>query len=171
MAFNQPLNLSLFTRRLPVILALVLLSVGGIFLLTRADRQARDTIRKHHLQDIEDSLYLAYSTHGEYPPYGVSSWCGRLNDPANAEIRAQIETSLRQKIEKYANPDKPFPSDPSYAGTNQDYFYWKHSPASFELFSILEADDNNNRTVTACTEADDSTAYDYGINSILREQP
>lgn len=153
--------------RLPVLLGLSALVLGGVFLLHRADQQGRDTIRKHQLQDLEDSLYLARSRHGTYPPYGESAWCGLLNDPANAAVRAEIETALRQRVEKYANPNKPFPVDPLLQPDN-DYFYWKRSPAVFEIYSRLEADPNGTRNTSGCPAAP-ALRYDYGINSALRD--
>ena len=166
----------------PVYLAFIFLVLGGIFLLNRADAQARDTIRKHHLEDIEQSLYLARLTHGTYPPYDQPSWCGTLADPANAAVQAEIEAALRLQNEKYANPSKPFPTDPLATNPspstklNQSptlnflpaYFYWKRSPASFELYSILEADSNQDRSTSGCPTTD-LLFYDYGIASVWRE--
>lgn len=148
------------------------LLVGGIFLLNRADAQARDTIRKHHLEDIEQSLYFAQSLHGTYPPYDDPFWCGSLNAPENTSVRSQIEVVLRQQNEKYGNEAKPFPTDPN-AGTGEavwDYFYWKRSPATFELYAVLETDDNNERTSIGC-EGAPVLQFDYGLNSSNRRQP
>lgn len=162
------MDYSTIMARLPVVFALVALLFGGTFLLDRADKQARDTVRKHHLQDLEDSLYLARNLHGTFPPYNQPSWCGLLNDSANSQVKAEIETALRQRVEKYSNPAKPFPSDPIHSGEKYDYFYWKRSPAVFELYAILEADHNNNRNTIQCPSAP-SMYYDYGINSSLRD--
>ncbi len=153
---------------MPVLLALILLAGGGVFLLHRNDQQARDTIRKHHLADLEDSLYFARSLHGTYPPYDQSSWCGVLNQHTDSATFKEVEEALRLQNEKYKNIAKPFPSDPRYADAAQDYFYWKHSPASFELFSILEQDNNGNKSVGACPE-EKSRTYDYGLTSVWRE--
>lgn len=167
----------------PVYVAFLFLIVGGVFLLDRADAQARDTIRKHHLEDIEQSLYLARLTHGTYPPYDQPSWCGTLGDQDNASVKSPIEAALRHQNEKYANPNKPFPSDPltinkasinspsdsvSDASPLPSYFYWKRSPASFELFSILEADSNQDRSTSGCPNSN-LLFYDYGIASVWRE--
>lgn len=157
----------------PVFIAFFFLIVGGIFLLHLSDAQARDTIRKHHLEGIERSLYLARLTHGTYPPYDQPSWCGALADPKNASVQAEIEAALRLQNEKYTNPDKPFPTDPLAAHPSPDspapsYFYWKRSPASFELYSILEADQNNNRSTSGCLNTN-LQFYDYGIASVWRE--
>jgi len=163
----------------PVYLALILLIVGGVFLLNRADAQARDTIRKHHLEDIEQSLYVARLTHGTYPPYNQPSWCGTLTDPGSASVQAEIEAALRQQNNKYANPNKPFPTDPlanrlSSVSTSPNpdslpsYFYWKRSPAAFELYSILEADSNQDRSTAGCPNTS-LLFYDYGIASVWRE--
>jgi len=139
-----------------------------MFLLDRADKQARDTIRKHHLQDIEDSLYLARNLHGTFPPYDSPTWCGLLSNPANSTVKAQVEEVLRQRIEKYANINKPFPTDPTHSEESYDYFYWKRSPAVFELYAVLEADRNGDRNTLQCPTAP-VMYYDYGLNSILRD--
>lgn len=179
------------TSRLPVLLALTSVALGGLFLLNRADTQARDTIRKHHLEDLEHALYFARARHGTLPPYDQASWCGSLNDLANASVRAAIEEALRAQNEKYANPDKPFPTDPladrsspvalqrppqpsakdGTQGDRQfDYFYWKRNPAVFELYAILETDPTAERSTAACANSQALT-YDYGITSLWRENP
>lgn len=92
-----------------MLVAIILVSLGGIFLLNRADEQLRDTTRRHHLQDIEQSLYFAKSLHGTYPPYDQPSWCGLLNDPSNRAVRDQVEEVLRAQNNKYKNPRETFP--------------------------------------------------------------
>lgn len=165
-------------RRLPVLIALVSVALGGLFLLNRADTQARDTIRKHHLEDLEHALYFARAARGTFPPYDQPSWCGLLNDPASAPVRAQVEEALRTQNEKYANPDKPFPTDPladqqppaGPANRLPDYFYWKRNPAVFELYAILETDPNAERGTALCQSTPELT-FDYGITSVWREYP
>ncbi len=150
---------------LPLIVAVLGLIAGGTFLLHRSEAQARDTIRKHHLQDVEDALYFAYSLHGTYPPYNEPTWCGHLNADSNrGSTRQEIEAALRQQNEKYANPAKPFTADPL---PEHDYFYWKRSPAVFELYSILETDPNHTRSTYHCPEVSPEF-FDYGLNSRWR---
>lgn len=179
----------LAVSRLPVLLALFAVLGGGIWLMERSDQQARDTIRKHHLEDIERSLFFARGQHGTYPPYDKVAWCGQLNAPHNAAVKAQVEAVLRAQNEKYGNEAKPFPKDPlqdlspreakpawgrradEQGQNNQlpDYFYWKRSPALFELYAILEADPTGERSTAMCDNAPPLT-YDYGLNSALREE-
>lgn len=164
-------------------LATILLAGSGWFLLTKADAQARDTVRKHHLEDVEKSLYFARNIHGTYPPYDEPSWCGILTASGNEKVREQVEKALRTQNEKYGNPDKPFPQDPLVQNLNfpgrkinqeklpkqfGDYFYWKHSPASFELLAILEASPNGDRTTAFCADSP-NFSYDYGLTSVWRE--
>jgi len=151
--------------RLPVAVALAALLLGGWLLLDRADAQARDTIRKHHLEDIEQALFFARGQNGTYPPYDQPSWCGQLNAPDNKDVRRQIEEALRTQNDKYANLDKPFPADPS---STAGYFYWKRSPAIFELYATLEMDRNAERSTINCANAPTLT-YDYGLTSVWRE--
>lgn len=154
--------------RLPLIITFLLLIIGGWFLLDRSAALNRDTTRKHHLEDIEKSLYSARDLHGTYPPYELPTWCGLLSDPKNQAVHDQVESALRAQNEKYANPDKPFPTDP-LAGQTPDYFYWKRSPASFQLFSVLEQDQNGDRNTANCPNAPE-LSYDYGLTSVLREK-
>lgn len=154
---------------LPILTACILVTFGGVFLLEKSERQQRDTTRKHHIEDIEQALYFARNHNGTYPPYDQSQWCGVLNDPDNGAVLAQVEAALRDHHEKYANPDKPFPFDPNVkTGEIGDYFYWKRSPASFELYSVLETDQTGERDTRGCDNAP-SFAYDYGVSSVWRE--
>lgn len=153
---------------LPLAATVLLLAGGGVMLLNRAEEQARDTTRKHHLEDIEQSLFFARSVHGTYPPYDQPMWCGRLNDPSNQATREQIEIVLRTQNSKYENPDKPFPSDPLSARHGYDYFYWKRSPAVFELYAVLEQDPNGERNTADCDNSP-LLHYDYGLTSVWRE--
>lgn len=150
----------------PVAAALLLLVVAGVLLLIKQDRQARDTIRKHHLADIETALYLSRTQHGTFPPYDTLSWCGVISAPENKGVEAAIEESLRKAVDKYKNEAKPFPTDPKE--TERGYYYWKRSPSMFELYSVLEADKTGERNTFSC-ENGVHTTYDYGIASILRE--
>ncbi len=150
----------------PVAAALVLLVIAGTLLLVKQDKQARDTIRKHHLADIETALYLARNQKGTFPPYTASSWCGVISAPENTSVRQDIEDMLRKSVEKYENPEKPFPTDPN--NSERNYYYWKRSPAMFELYSVLEAAPTGERNTFSCPEGIHTT-YDYGIASILRE--
>lgn len=153
-------------RYAPIAAALFLLAFAGVLLLQKQDLQARDTIRKHHLADMETALYLARNVHGTFPPYDQLSWCGVISAPENAAVKSQLEESLRIAVEKYENKEKPFPEDPTEKIRN--YYYWKRSPSMFELYSILEAAPTGERNTFACPEGFHG-AYDYGISSILRE--
>lgn len=163
---------------LPLVVVLAAVLVGGVFLLTRADAQARDTIRKHHLQDIEDSLYFARAVHGTYPPYDQVTWCGPLQQGSGAAF-AEVEAILREQNDTYMNTEKPFPRDPLLAGAQGQsavaaspdyppYFYWKRSPAAFELFAQLEADQNGAFTLDDC-DTIVTGSYNYGLDSVERQ--
>lgn len=154
-------------KHAPLIAALILLAGGGLFLLEKAERQARDTIRKHHLQDIEQALYTARDLAGVFPPYEDSTWCGFINASENNAVRDQLEAALRKQNDAYANLDKPFPTDPL---PSQDYFYWKRSPTTFELYATLEEDKNGERNSLLCENAP-KQYFDYGLASIQREHP
>lgn len=147
---------------IPIALALLAVSLGGIFLLDRADQQARDTIRKHHLLDIEKALYYARVQKDTYPPSNFSAWCGSL--AVDSAARQEIEMALRQQNDKYANPAKPFPTDPLQ---NPGYFYRKIGQHTFELYAMLENDVAGAFATNGCDDQENIT-YTYGINSSLR---
>jgi hypothetical protein len=89
-------------------------------------------------------------------------------------VRDQVEAALRAQHEKYANSAKPFPEDPRYGPTlAQDltrggYFYWKRSPALFELYSALEADSEGTFSTEGCPGSI-SEVYEYGLNLRVRQ--
>lgn len=165
---NQSPVPNTWVHTMPLAVALLLVLGGGIFLLDKADKQTRDTTRKHHLEDIENSIYFARNEHGTFPPYNKPTWCGLLHASENEAVREQIELALRKQNEEYANKAKPFPTDPLYKEKGYDYFYWKRSPVMFELYAVLESDKNGERDSLACDNAPD-IYYDYGINSALRQ--
>lgn len=160
MKFSAQIFKSRYTFPLVAIVFVAL----GVWALRLQALQARDIVRKHDIEDIELALGRYEKTHGTYPPENAASWCGNLSDPANKEILKQLETSLRQD-KKYAKAEKLFPFDPVYKNTTNDYFYWKTSPASFELLAKLEADKNGSRDAAPCGN---KTAYDYSVVSFLR---
>lgn len=178
------MRLSQLTSRLPLLALTLLFLTAGWLLLDRSAAQARDTARKHHLDDIEHALYAAYRQQGTFPPYDQPSWCGRLNDPPNAAVKSQVEAALRAQNDKYGQQAKPFPHDPLVtgiqgdrtasrevpppAGRSGDYFYWKRSPAVFELYSLLEAAPTGERGTEQCP-TDSQLLYDYGIRSYDRQ--
>lgn len=110
--------------------------MGGLFLINKQAVQTRDTTRKHHLQDLEDALYFAGNTNGNFPPYEEEQWCGNLEQDSTA--RQQLEEALRLQNEKYANPAKPWPTDP----LGYPYQYCKTGTETFELKAELERDDH-----------------------------
>lgn len=160
-----------------------LLFVVGLWALDLQARQARDTRRKLDLEDLETALNRLLTQTGTLPPANQSTWCGVLNLDKHRDVRAVVERALRE-TKKYAKAEKPFPADPRFQGTDQDYAYWKTSPVSFELLAHLEADDNNSRSLdlTRCELATDgggpevhrrlgAGGYDYAIVSFLRSPP
>lgn len=136
----------------------------GAWALRLQSLQARDIIRKHDIEDLEQALYRYGRLTGTYPPDAAEAWCGTLSAPDASAVRSAIENALR-KSEKYAHPDKPFPRDPRFFRTPRDYTYWKTSPVSFELLAELEADPNNSREGVPCAG---SVAYDYSVVSTKR---
>jgi hypothetical protein len=145
-------------------LAAVLFVGLGTWALRLQAQQARDTIRKHDIEDLEHALLRSGRLSGTYPPEHLPTWCGTLSAPEHAAVRAVVEGALRRD-EKYTKPEKPFPSDPRFAGTDRDYFYWKTSPVSFELLAELEADANNSRDTSLCGG---KVTYDYSVMSTQR---
>lgn len=160
MNFHQ----SLFKHKYTLPIFVLFFIFLGSWALRLQALQARDIVRKHDIEDIENALNRFEKKNGTYPPIEAATWCGTLSDFKNKEIRSAIETSLRED-EKYAKPEKKFPNDPTYKNTINDYFYWKTSPASFELLAKLEADKNGSRDASLCGN---KTAFDYSVVSFLR---
>lgn len=169
------------TVRTAALVGAVLLGIG-LWALNLQARQARDTTRKLNLEDLESGVLRILKRTGTLPPFGATSWCGIISAPANRAVREEIERALRE-TKKYAKPEKPFPADPRFGGTDRDYAYWKTSPVSFELLAELEADQNNSRPLdlTTCDLADTAgpaprspaarrgeVGYDYAIRSLQR---
>jgi len=154
----------IFKNRYTFLAVTILFLVAGVWGIRLQALQARDIVRKHDIEDIENALGRYEKVHGTYPPENVASWCGTLSDSASKDVLNQIETSLRQD-DKYAKPEKKFPVDPIYKNSANDYFYWKTSPASFELLAKLEADKNGSRDASPCGN---KTAFDYSVVSFLR---
>jgi len=146
-----------------VFAAIVFCALGYYAISTQA-KENRDIIRKHDIEDLEKALVSYEKLNGTYPPEDRATWCGVLSDSNNQIVKKEIEDSLR-KDKKYAKADKLFPLDPVYKNTNNDYFYWKTSPVSFELLSKLEADNNNSRDTSPCGV---NNLYDYSVVSTLR---
>lgn len=136
----------------------------GIWGLDYVAKQQRDIARKHGLEDIETALFRYAKAHGTYPPREEVTWCGVLSDPDNNDMHSVIDTALREGA-LYEDPEKSFPSDPVYGGTNRDYAYWKTSPVSFELVATLEADTKGARSIPCVNDV----VYHYRIESTTRE--
>ncbi len=167
----------------PALIGALLLAVGAWGIDLQA-KQARDTTRKLDLEDLETALTRLVRTDGTIPPADQPTWCGVISVPENAAVRSKIEQALRT-LKKYEKPDKPFPADPRWAGTDLDYLYWKTTPVTFELLAHLEADDNNSRPLdlTRCAlQVNDAgpvrrdprlnrgeVGYDYAIMSFQRQ--
>lgn len=169
-------------RTIAVALGVGALFLGaGVWVLDLQGKQARDTTRKLNLEDLETALNRILSRTGTLPPADAPTWCGVLRAPKNTSVREAIERALRE-TGKYAKPEKPFPADPRFQGTDRDYAYWKTSPVSFELLSELEADPNNSRPLDLerCelitdeagparnASRSDAGGYDYAIVSVQR---
>lgn len=159
------LSVAISRRHHVVLSTVVVLVLAGLWALNLQAQQARDTKRKLDLEDLEVALLRSLTTTGTLPPEHEPVWCGALNSPEHAMVRAAIERVLRE-TGAYRNPLKPFPTDPRWRGTSRDYAYAKTSPVSFELFAELEADPNDSRRLEEACGTD--TAYDYGIASLNR---
>lgn len=169
-----PHNSSVRSWGLLVGLLVLIFAALGLLTIHLQAAQARDTIRKHDIEDLEQALLRYARLQGTYPPNDVPTWCGVLSLEPNRPVRDAIEWALRMD-EKYAKPDKPFPTDPRFTGTARDYFYWKRSPTSVELLSELEADANDTRDTSPCIlpagrqgPGGDGNRYDYGIVTTQR---
>lgn len=141
-----------------------LLFALGLWAFTLQARQARDITRKLDLEDIETALKRSLAVTGTLPPADAPTWCGTLTAAEHSAVRADIEHFLRETA-KYAKLEKPFPHDPRFAGSAQEYLYVKMSPVSFGLFATLEAERTHRWNPPTCGT---NGAYDYAVLSLLR---
>ena len=85
------------------------------------------------------------------------------------ESRLRIERPPSGRAPALRPQPPPPPAAPAeLAGQHPGYFYWKKSPTVFELYTLLEADDDGSFSTATCAGADEVT-YNHGFNSALRQ--
>lgn len=149
-----------------VLLLLCVLAVCSLYGFKRIAALARDTERKHELDDLEQALYRYLRQYHVYPPREHPFYCARLSSSSARALRAEIEVFLRRDV-KYQNPAKPFPADPAFANQAGDYIYWKRSPRAFELYAATELSSSKGAPFFPCAQS--NFPYHYRIRSIKRE--
>lgn len=153
-----------------VVITIISILMSLLFVAYEGSRKAgRDAKRKADLEQIRGALEMYRSDKGYYPPgynppdmrypagWATVLWgCGNntyYNDVADALISSGYLPSL--------------PGDPLYNGQLKDYYYWFKNNNQYELYSILETNDNNSYPTNpgwACNITD-GDKYDYKVTS------
>lgn len=118
-----------------VIALLGMLAAGTLALINPLGQiqKAKDIQRKSDLAQIQRALEAYYNDNNTYPPLNWDeSWCTQLTT-TNEQWKKDVYEAL---VPTYI---KVLPTDPSFANTNKDYFYWKvKNTNSYRLYAVLE---------------------------------
>jgi hypothetical protein len=86
-----------------------------------------DRVRKADLEKIRVAIEKYYDDNDEYP--GYNGWCGRIVSLMQPEVKDSINAYF---------PSKAIPQDPSFRGTNKDYFYLREDKDVYVLMGVFE---------------------------------
>jgi hypothetical protein len=90
-------------------------------------RDHNDKQRIADIAKIKDAVEKYYDDHGEYP--ATDGWCSRIYSVMYPEVKDEISPYFK-------NVD--IPSDPSFGGTNKEYFYRREDKNTAVLMAALE---------------------------------
>lgn len=144
-------------RYLLLVLVVVFASFLALNGIWKLDQKNRDIERKADLEKIQFSLEKFYEENGEYPPQENSQICVSFKETPD------LEKTLITYLEK---PEKGFPHDPKFAGTNKDYFYRRLDQSSFKLYAELERKEKNNDLYLISDCSQNQNKFDYIISEI-----
>lgn len=109
-----------------ILATLIFANFGGV------RQRGRDAQRKSDLKQIQTALELFRADNKAYPPpSSLGGWCTQITT-TNPIWKADVYDRLTPYY------IKTMPTDPSYANTNKDYFYWKVDQSSYRLYAVLE---------------------------------
>jgi len=90
-------------------------------------RAHNDSQRKTDLEKIQKAVESYYDDNGQYP--AADGWCGRIGTVMYPDVKEAIADYFS---------DKAIPQDPSFRGTNKDYFYRREDRNNYILLAVLE---------------------------------
>jgi hypothetical protein len=113
-----------------------------------------DKVRKADMEKLRVAVEKYYDETGQYP--GSDGWCGRIVAILNPEVK--------NAINGYFNA-KAVPQDPSFTGTNKDYFYRREEENAYILMAVLEnpPEDAKHFNFTGCHDWPGDDVYNYQI--------
>jgi type II secretion system protein G len=116
-----------------ILAAITIVAYNGI------QQRGRDAQRKSDITQIAKAVELYYADNGNYPQ--SSGWCAQISDTSYGPA---FKSDIQQYLSK-------IPSDPRFAGTNQDYVYGNVNDQSYYLYAELESSDRAEDNMQGCT--------------------
>jgi len=122
--------------------------------IVRLFRARLDEQRVEDLNKIRAAVEQYYEDNNEYPAF--DGFCGR--------IIAVLHPDVNEAIGEYFE-NRAIPQDPSFRGTNRDYFYRKVDRNSYILMAILEDVPAGSKTYNyeRCHDWPGDGVYNYRI--------
>jgi len=168
--FPYPLNLIKSSKGLSVISIIILIAfiigVLNLYAYFNPDfqlskytvvyiiRDYKDKQKKKDLDNIKIAVEKYYNETKQYP--ASDGWCGR--------IYSVLYSDVNEALSPYFD-DKGVPQDPSFGGTDKDYFYIKFDRRSYALMAVLENPPAGSPTYNyeACHDWPGDGVYNYKI--------
>ena len=119
-------------------------------------RAYKDKQKKADLEKIKDALEAYYDENSQYP--GYDGWCGRIFAMLNPDVKDAISPY-------FENGD--IPQDPSFKGTEKDYFYRREDRRHYVLLVVLESEPADSETYNyeGCHDWPGDNIYNYRVTS------
>lgn len=123
-------------------------------------RTQRDDQRKADLAKLQEGVKKYYEEHGNKYP-GTESSCGR--------IVAILHSQVLDQLKPYFPPNQ-LPQDPSFGGTNKDYFYAK-TETGYVLMAVLEVppviseEEKSRFNFKGCYDWPGDNVYNYRVDN------
>lgn len=117
-------------------------------------RVYNDNQRKADLNKIQEAVERYYNENGSYP--ASDSWCGRIFSIMHPEVKDAISDYFKEA---------GVPQDPSFRGSNKDYFYRREDRDTYILMAVLENLPANSPTYSygGCFDWPGGGVYNYRI--------
>ncbi len=113
-----------------------------------------DKTRKADMEKLRVAVEKYYDENGEYP--ARDGYCGRIVSVLHPETKNAINQYFEAKA---------IPQDPSFRGTNKDYFYRREEKDTYVLMAVLEnpPPDAAHFYYTGCHDWPGDEVYNYQI--------
>jgi hypothetical protein len=123
-------------------------------------KNQRDEQRRKDLESLQVAVQKYYEEHGNKYP-GSPGGCGRIV----AVLHSQVLDSLTPYF-----PPNDFPQDPSFQGTNKDYFYARTETgyvlmASLETAPEIPEEEKSSYNFKSCYDWPGDDVYNYRLDN------